>query len=96
MSLTMYDLLSNIASTEPSTYSEICIGLGTACPSVGHEWAKFFQLVHEAIAQGLIDVEWKNGKLSCAQLTEEGVAYVRDNAKRKTTLFDDRELELDL
>lgn len=72
-------LLKSIGSTEESSFSEICQGLGDDCPAWGDReaWGELFGLLSRAERQGLIEVTRINGKIDGAILTEEGVARLK-------------------
>lgn len=68
------DLLGAIGSTEESSFSEICQGLGDKCPENREEWGQFFRWIKEAEEEDLIVVSKTNGKIDSAILTDLGKA----------------------
>ena len=69
-------LLSAIGSTEPSTFNEICQGLGDYCPADKQEWREFFHELRSAEKEGLVTVERTGDTIDSVMLTESGVAYL--------------------
>jgi len=75
-------LLQAIGSTEPSTFNEICRGLGDNCPERGdsQSWGQLFRMIEEAEVAQLITVSRTRGSLDSAILTEAGVAALKQDS----------------
>lgn len=72
-------LLNSIGSTEPSDFNEICAGLKSqdSLPEGKAEWSSFFRLLDDCESKGLIELDKIKGKIESAQLTENGVDFLK-------------------
>ena len=72
--------LGAIGSTEESTFSEICRGLGEDRPEKGDKrgWCDLFDTIRKAENDGLVEISYgRAGEIEGAILTEAGVAELR-------------------
>lgn len=70
--------LSLIASTEETTFNELCTALGDDCPHETSGWRDLFQQIRELESQGYIEVTRTAGKIDGLMLTESGAGLIRD------------------
>lgn len=72
----MKALLGAIGSTEESTFSDVCRGLGDKCPSDenGISWKYFFATLNTARDRGYVTVSECGTRIDSMILTEAGVA----------------------
>lgn len=72
------DVLSAIPYTEPATFTELISALPDR-PDDSEDWKELFEILDMLSGLGLIEVERGfNNRIDNVQLTEEGVAHVRD------------------
>lgn len=77
-------VLNAVSSTEASTFSEFCRGLGGDCPERGDKeaWADLFDTVNAAETLNLVEVERSNGRIETLILTDTGAERVREAQRR--------------
>jgi hypothetical protein len=74
------NFLSLIASTEETTFNELCTALGDDCPEPGDKggWRDLFAKIRDLERQCYIEVTRTAGKIDGLMLTESGAALIRD------------------
>lgn len=80
-------LLKAISSTEATTFSELCLGLGENKPEAKDEWRELFIALEELEKQELVEVDRKNGKIETLMLTEAGADRIRAELDKDRPLF---------
>lgn len=70
-------MLSAIASTEETSFSEFCHALGSDCPEGRDEWREMFQTLRRLESKGLIKVSKLDGKIDGLILSEAGANRIR-------------------
>lgn len=75
-------ILSAIPYTEPATFNELLAALSDR-PDDSEGWHELFETLEMLEGLGLIEVERAfNNRIDSVQLTEEGVAHVRDKENK--------------
>lgn len=82
-------VLAACSSSEPSTFSELCAGLGDSCPDKGDKsaWRDLFQTLDNCERDGLVDIDRVGGKLESVILTDAGADRVREKLDRRRGLL---------
>lgn len=83
------DFLSLIASTEETTFNELCSALRDDCPEPGDKsgWRDLFQKIRDLERQSYIEVTRTQGKIDGLMLTESGAGLIRDRLDAKRGLL---------
>ena len=81
------DFLSLIASTEETTFNELCSALGDDCPQDKDGWRELFTRIRDLERQCYIEVTRTAGKIDGLMLTESGAGLIRDRLDAKRGLL---------
>lgn len=81
------NFLSLIASTEETSFNELCSALGEDCPHDKNGWRKLFSRIRSLEDRGFVGVIRTAGKIDGMLLTESGAALIRERLDRKRGLL---------
>lgn len=93
--MTLDTVLAALTSTCPSSFGDLCNGLGPERPDKGDRdgWRVIFQLLDQAEAEGLVDISRARNPttgredVDTLQLTQEGADRVRSQLDGRRGLF---------
>jgi hypothetical protein len=77
-------ILTAISSTEPTTFGELCRGLGSDKPESRDEWRQFFLTLDSFEESKLVEIERdRNDRIETLILTDVGAERAREALKAR-------------
>ena len=77
-------ILTAISATEPSTFGELCQGLGSDKPDCKEDWYILFKTLESFEERGLVEIERMGDKIDTLILTSLGAERAREALRERS------------